>query len=464
MNARLAALLMCSTLPACEGAFVSPLAGEPGRRDSAADAFQAAPAIEFPAETDSNSPMHWSGGRLFVFNSVDSANADPSLWVPSRSEGASVESLGATRHVRYTHAQFDGRQEGRQWLEATWKDPASGVLYGWFHNEPWGTCPGTGLTAPRIGALRSFDDGATWEHLGLILVAPGQPDCSTANGYFAGGNGDFSVMLDAAGEYFYFFYSSFSGEAADQGVALAWMAAGDRDAPAGKVYRWNAGDWYSPGIGGRASPILPAMSDWMSDQPDAFWGPAIHWNRYLDEYVILLNRAVTPAWKQEGIYAMFGVTLDDPDGWSAPVRLADAPASNGWYPQVMGLDPGDTDKSAGRVARFFVGGRSSSTIDFGALRAWLGVRVTIAGAPAAGVRVTAWGHDRGDFHELVSDANGHVWFPGLAPASRYNIAVNRRWTAAGWEPIDAAHAGASFDNVSLTTGPSWTSLDAGLDH
>ena len=40
-----------------------------------------------------------------------------------------------------------------------------------------------------------------------------------------------------------------------------------------------------------------------------FWGPAIHWNTYLEQYVMLLNRAKDDQFGQEGIYVSFSPTL-----------------------------------------------------------------------------------------------------------------------------------------------------------
>jgi hypothetical protein len=95
---------------------------------------------------------------------------------------------------------------------------------------------------------------------------------------------------------------------------------------------------------------------------DAFWGPSVHWNTYLEQYVMLLNRARDADWTQEGIYVSFASRLDDPSSWSAPVKILNTAA---WYPQVMGIEDGSgTDKVAGRVARLFVGGTSDHVIQF----------------------------------------------------------------------------------------------------
>jgi hypothetical protein len=310
-------------------------------------------SLEKPGECDCNSPAHWDGKRLYVFNSTGH---------PWRSAGRDVFHLNED----YRRCEYDNQANGGRWIECTWK-AEDGRLYGWYHLEPRGVCPDGGansrqahLTAPKIGAVSSTDNGATWHDLGIVLEAPPAIRCDTENFYFAGGNGDFSVMLDERSGWLYFFISTYVGEAAEQGVAVARMRWGDRDAPVGRVMKWHNDGWAEPGLGGKATPMFPARIDWHRADADAFWGPSVHWNRHLNQYVLLLNRAKDYKWAQEGIYVAFNPDLANPRGWSAPEKLLGGAAASRWYPQVMGLDKGrqDTDKSAGRVARLFVAGES----------------------------------------------------------------------------------------------------------
>lgn len=317
-----------------------------------------APRVELPSRADCNCPAHWADGRLHVFTS------HPRVGPPMRSAGPDLFSLGPPAPIA-----FDNEVNGSRWIESTIPD-GGGKLYGWYHNEPRGVCPGTTapatvgeLTAPRIGAAVSEDDGETWHDLGFILEAsPDLLDCGAENGYFAGGHGDFCVLLDRAGEWLYVFYSAYAGERADQGVAVARIAWRDRDAPAGKAWKWYEGDWSEPGIGGRLTPTFPPAVEWQRADCDAFWGPSVHWNEHLGRYVMLLNRAKGKGWVQEGIYASFADELADPHAWSEPVKLLDG---GSWYPQVIGLDEGGTDKLAGRRARLFMSGVSEHELLFG---------------------------------------------------------------------------------------------------
>jgi len=307
-----------------------------------------------PGDTDCNSPAHWDGETLYLFNSAGH---------PWRSAGPDLFRLGQQSYLR---TEYNNKVNGGRWIECTWKDE-DGTLYGWYHNEPGGLCPGTGLTAPRIGAVRSTDNGATWQDLGIVLEArPGTLRCDTPNKYFAGGNGDFSAIRDARREYLYFFISTYAGDTGEQGVAVARMRYADRNQPVGKVWKWHNGAWNEPGIGGRVTPIFPATVDWHRKNADAFWGPSIHWNTHLEQYVILLNRAQDANWTQEGVYVTFNRDLASPAAWTVPKKILGGLRADQWYPQVIGLsrERRETDKLAGRVARLFVRGESRWEIVF----------------------------------------------------------------------------------------------------
>ena len=110
----------------------------------------------------------------------------------------------------------------------------------------------------------------------------------------------------------------------------AWLpavpiAGADADSPV--VWEYPAG-----------SPLVPVSRPWHDDNgaADAFWGPSVHWNSYLERYVMLLNRTRNEHFNNEGIYVSYARVLDDPLAWSVPQKIMDGGA---WYPQVAGLEP-----------------------------------------------------------------------------------------------------------------------------
>lgn len=262
-------------------------------------------------------------------------------------------------------------------MEAVLVD-ADGTWYGYYHNEmPADVCPGSGKVIPRIGAARSIDRGQTWETLDTILEAPHHSyDCITYNKYFVGGLGDLSVQLDAESRDLYIFFSEYLRVRQQQGVSVARLAWADRDNPAGKVMVWRTRTWMpaaramtsDAGETGwsylAALPVFSTAQAWHDGDRlvDAFWGPSVHWNTHLGQYVMLLNRAKDEDFTQEGIYVSFAPRLDDPRLWTPPVKIL---KGGKWYPQVIGMEAGSgTDKSAGEVARLFMFGVSEYLIRF----------------------------------------------------------------------------------------------------
>ena len=323
-----------------------------------------------PGEVDSNVPLAWdaTGGapRLYALASWGG--------VPLLLGGSTLETMQRIDAVRFVPHPGHGI-----WIESVIPDDSSGAWYAYYHHEvPALICGRPDRAIPRIGAARSMDRGLTWDDLGIVLDAP--PDrqaCTSANRYVLGGVGDLSAMLDHQGQNLLLFFSQYSKDASMQGVAVARMAWADRDAPRGRVAVWQDGAWIpptdvsgpddEPGVAWQypaGTSLVPVAHPWhdADGRVDAFWGPSVHWNTYLERYVMLLNRAKNESFNSEGIYVSYADALDDPRGWSAPRKLL---SGGEWYPQVAGLEPGSgTDKQAGQRARLFMTGRSSHYIDF----------------------------------------------------------------------------------------------------
>ena len=304
--------------------------------------------LTMPSDTDSNSPAFWLNGEFHVINSTGEG--------PVLSRGPSQTQLTDKRAITIV-----GRRSVLIWIEAVWVDP-DGDLYAWYHEEHEYICGGQRPAQAQIGALVSYDAGLTFFDLGPVLTSGDPPDCSSQNGYTSGGPGDFTVVPDRASGMLYFLFSNYGGAEAGQGVAVARMAIEDRYNPAGRVWKYFEGEWSQPGIGGGVSPIFPAVKSWQVEDTDSFWGPSVHYNTFLEKYVMLLNRSCcSTGYPQEGIYVSFNSDIANPSGWSAPAKILE---NVWWYPQVIGLGAGETDSLAGETARLWVYGASEWEVSF----------------------------------------------------------------------------------------------------
>jgi hypothetical protein len=325
-----------------------------------------APRLAFPGAVDSNTPLirDLVEGEERVF-AITSFGGTPSLSV-----GESLERLPPASAVRFEPHPGHG-----VWMESV--IPAEdGTWYGFYHHEqPAEECARSDRFIPRLAAARSSDRGQTWEPLGIILEMPSSTHaCGSSNRFVLGGVGDVSVMLDAGNQDLYLFYSQYVRDAGSQGVAVARLAWADRDQPTGRIAVWQDGAWipareqttdngeilldYPVG-----TPLVRVSQPWHDRHAgaDAYWGPALHWNTYLEQYVMLVNRARDETFNTDGIYVAFAPVLNDPGAWSTPRKIA---SGGGWYAQVVGLDSDGTDRRAGQRARFFQTGKSEFFIDF----------------------------------------------------------------------------------------------------
>lgn len=318
----------------CRTALLGLLTVSGARAQSAV--LREAPPVQLPIPVDSNTPSFWWNGELRMFSSA----GDPQLY------GAQEAMAEVGLHGVPTPA----------WIESVWLD-RDGTLFAWYHHEVTDVCPGTTLTVPKIGAAVSWDGGETLQDLGFVLESPEPADCSSENGYFAGGHGDFSVAFDEASGYFYFLYSNYGGAPAEQGIAMARLAYADRWAQAGSVWKYSRGSWQEPGLRGHATAVFPATASWQQPDTDSFWGPSVHWNTYLERFVVVMNRSCCePGWPQKGIYLTMTADIADPAAWFEPVRLFEG---GDWYPQILGSGAGETGSLAGQLVRLFTGAISN---------------------------------------------------------------------------------------------------------
>jgi hypothetical protein len=325
-----------------------------------------APTLTLPTAVDSNTPMAWDlVDGVWTLFAVASWGGAPSLLAGPRLDDLQrLEAITLLPHPGYG-----------VWMEAVIPDDG-GTWYGYYHHEvPDDVCGRPDRSILSIGAARSRDRGLTWENLGVILESPpGSHACTTSNRFLVGGVGDPSVVLDADHRYLYMYFSQYAKERLAQGVAIARMPWADRDVPRGQIAVLHDGAWLPAkrvDDGSRTeweypagTALVPVSNPWHDRDyaVDAFWGASIHWNTYLERYVMLLNRAKNENFDNEGIYVSYSRELSDAHAWSAPRKLMNG---GGWYPQVVGLDTaGGTDREAGQRARFFLTGRSAYYIEF----------------------------------------------------------------------------------------------------
>lgn len=245
-----------------------------------------------------------------------------------------------------------------KWIEAIWQQP-DGPLHGWYHAEE--PVPGDAeLSVPHIGHVVSQDEGLTWRCCGEVLRLPSAlVDNSWRNGFFAGGYGDLSALPDRTGRSLYVFFSSYHPDESAQGIAVMRLPMADL---AAAPVLWTSTGW-STDLTLPPRPIWPAVRGWRHADPDGFWGPAVHYNRALDAFVMLFNHTAGGAgdFVQEGIYASVNRSLGDMQGWSPPLRIVHGGA---WYPQAVGLEEGCGDTEVASVARFFMAGFSAWELEF----------------------------------------------------------------------------------------------------
>jgi hypothetical protein len=355
--------LTVAVLLAAAGAVAGQGPGAPSVR------LVSAPRLTMPGAVDSNNPI--------VRDLVD---GEPQVFVMTSWGGAPSLSIGPALD-RLPPAQpvaFEPHPGHGVWMESVIVAD-DGTWYGYYHNEwPADACGRSDRFIPRLGAARSRDRGRTWQPLGVILEMPAESRaCDSTNRFVLGGVGDVSVVLDADAKDLYFYFSQYVRDRQSQGIGAGRLAWADRDEPTGRLSVWQQGAWIPP-LRRESSaddeavsweyPVATALvaptRPWHDGNAaaDAYWGPAVHWNTYLNQYVMLMNRARDESFNADGIYVAFASSLDDPAAWSAPRKIMNG---GGWYVQVAGLEADGTDRQAGQRARFFNTGRSDFFIEFG---------------------------------------------------------------------------------------------------
>ena len=313
--------------------------------------------------TDANSPLVWIENTLTLFfNNWHFADGRAYSRIATGPDLNNLETRGFVTigdDPKLTH----------RWFESVIR-LENGDLFAFFHSEEGVPCSFY-IKSPQIGVALSQDNGYTWQNLGFILESPiSENNCDAKNGFFSNGVGDFSVLLDKKQEYVYIYFANYpmNDQVEDQGISAARIRVSDLFNPTDKAWRWYQGSYSEPGMGGRSSALFKVGKNFNFSDPDSFWGPALHFNTYLNKYVMVMPRTQggnppTLVWPTEGIYMTLSDDLTDPKSWSEPVKIAQG---GYWYPQFVGINPNDqeTDSKIGKWARFFLEGESKYLVQF----------------------------------------------------------------------------------------------------
>lgn len=128
--------------------------------------------ISLPTETDGNSPPFRFEGRMHLFTSIGRP-LKISKWDHQLRTWDSANVAVTT----LVHQAI--------WKESAWVD-SDGTVFGWYRHEPAGRDEAWHLTAPKIGAVVSFDGGNTVHDLGFLLGSGDPLDPDAKNGAFLG--------------------------------------------------------------------------------------------------------------------------------------------------------------------------------------------------------------------------------------------------------------------------------------
>ena len=199
--------------------------------------------------------------------------------------------------------------------------------------------------------MRSADRGHTWDDLGIILDAPpGTEACDSANRFVLGGVGDVTAALDADSKDVYLYFSQYSREPRRKASRWRGWRGPIAIEPVGKVDDLERRRVACRDPAHRGTPLVRRARQPFHDRSatnDVFWGPSIHWNTYLEQYVMLLNRAKDDQFGQDGIYVSYSPTLSRSRALDDPAKIFNG---GDWYPQVIGTEIGTgTDRIGGQT-------------------------------------------------------------------------------------------------------------------
>ena len=299
---------------------------------------------------------------------------------------------------------------GAVWFETVYQDSTDKTgktLFAVYHNEnypstlPYDTITKKGYknehwpeglkgpTSPaavcRIGIMKSFDGGYSWQDRG-IFIEDYQPRFilkpHNQSNTFPGGVGDPSAVV--SGNYLYLFYGEYSyPEAYDsvsydarkeyggQCISIARILISDLDRPEGKAKRWDgknftiSHDGVGKPIASLQIPVEKGGGPASSVKGGFYWGPSVSWNTYLNCWVMLMGKVTGPSWAGNSVHISFnknqhlGEAMHSQD-WTVPQLLFERKGFFLWYPSLQPFNsPEDIQQKntclrLGKKARLFI--------------------------------------------------------------------------------------------------------------
>lgn len=275
-----------------------------------------------------------AGARVFFTCSDGIAEQSCRASVPSVAAFSDLSGLlrdasGAFVSVMDPAEPGDPYQSQYAGLTSTWRDPATGIIHGWYHAE----MPVTGCAIGQwasIGYAVSMDGGATFAKLGPVITSPVpmQP-----NAFCGQGVGEPNV-IPATDGYLYMLYDftdpltfgngGMSVARAPQASPTQWMKYGKRV---------KGTPWSQPGIGGAERPVILVGS-----AGQQAWFGGVSYNTALKNYLLFHTD-----FNHEGnVYLR---TSPDLIAWSAPQLVMAAGAHAYRYPTLLSADDKTTDRT-----------------------------------------------------------------------------------------------------------------------
>ena len=234
---------------------------------------------------------------------------------------------------------------GGKWIYSVFRPDPQGNpdhLIGYYHAEEWywsgecNHCPRTGYLPPAyfsIARCHSDDNGVTWQSDGQIITSS-HPKPSTL-GWSGEGNG--TVVRDTNSGYWYCFYgdSDTQFDQVDTGNVIKVARSTDAKGDPGTWRKWTTSSGFSPGAAalGEEGSAIPALAG------HAGANPHVHWNVYLQKWVMLFHTwdcndcddpygwCMGETWpgdgthKENSIHICTSSDIDDPLSWTTPIVL-----------------------------------------------------------------------------------------------------------------------------------------------